>query len=67
MTNASADFSGLTNPRRVIEKRLAEAEATNPKKGVDRGDLPGPNVDFFKPRDRSKDAAGLAKALKNRK
>ena len=69
MADATADFSGLTNPKRVIEKRMAEAESESPdpKKGVDKGDLPGPHIDFFKPRDRSKDAAGLAKALKNRK
>lgn len=64
------DTTEITNPRKTAARRMEEAEANEPpdrSKGVDKGDLPGPAVDFFKPRDRSKDAAGLEKALKNRK
>lgn len=63
------DFSGVTNPKRVIERRLSEAESptlSSGVNGVDKGDIQGPNMDFFKPRDRSKDAEGLARALRNR-
>ena len=56
----------VTNPKKTIERRMEEATA-DPKKGTDAGDLPGSNQNFFKARDRSKDAAGLAKALKSRK
>lgn len=56
----------VMNPKKTVERRMEEATA-DPKKGTDAGDLPGANKDFFKPRDHSKDAAGLAKALKNRK
>lgn len=58
----------LRNPKRVLSDREDAAMGeSDPKKGTDKGDIPGPNVDFFKSRDRSKDAAGLAKALKDRK
>lgn len=43
---ADADTSGITNPKRVIEKR--EAAASDSKAGRDMGDLPGPAADFFK-------------------
>ena len=62
-----ADFSGVLNPKRTIERRMKEAEEGPSKGGTDAGDIPGPNVDFFKPRDKSGDAAGLAAALKKRK
>jgi len=62
------------NPKRAIERRLKEAGAPSlydkpepdPRAGVDRGDLPGPNSSFFKPRDHSKDKEGLERALKKR-
>lgn len=57
----------VVNPKRTIERRLEEAGEADPKKGVDKGDLPGPGFNFFKPRDHSKDAEGLAEALKKRK
>jgi hypothetical protein len=52
------------NPKRVIEGRMDIAEGR-----VQRPSAPASapaSVDFFRPRDRSKDAAGLAKALKRR-
>lgn len=62
----------ITNPKRTLARREDEAMEGPPmrdrsKDGVDKGDLPGPAMDFFKPRDRSGDKAGLEKALKNRK
>jgi hypothetical protein len=60
------DVSEITNPKRTLVRREEEA-ASDPKKGTDKGDLPGPAVDFFKQRDHSKDAEGLAAALKKRK
>jgi len=39
---ADADYSGITNPKRVIAKREASA-------GVDKGDLPGPGAGMLEP------------------
>lgn len=52
------------NPKRVIEERLEKAEGRvlTPKASAPSAS----GIDFFKPRDRSKDAAGLAKALQRR-
>ena len=58
------EVSEIVNPKRTLARR--EEEAENPKKGVDKGDLPGPAVDFFKQRDHSKDKEGLEAALKKR-
>ena len=60
------DPSEVTNPRKTIARREQES-SEDPKKGTDAGDMPGVNKDFFKPRDRTGDKAGLEKALKNRK
>jgi len=54
--NKGADFSGVTNPRRVLAKREEAADLNNPSDqervqmvaGRDAGDLPGPAADFFK-------------------
>lgn len=63
-----ADTSGLTNPKRVIDRREAEAEGG--QGGTDKGDLPGPAVDFFKSSKphvwTPEDAKKLADALKKR-
>ena len=51
MDKKQADFGGVTNPMRVLRRREDEASSIPDKsKGVDAGDLPGPAVDFFKPR-----------------
>lgn len=55
-----------------VEKGLKDAGVGDPEpmssaaSGVDKGDIPGPNADFFKARDHSKDKEGLVKALKKR-
>lgn len=44
---ADADFTGVTNPKRVLDRRMKEAEgdsAPDPKKGIDKGDLPTPGM-----------------------
>lgn len=62
------DPNEAINPARNLKRREEEAESPpDPKKGIDKGDMDGPAKDFFKPRDKSKDAEGLARALKNRK
>lgn len=66
----STTVDAVVNPKRVLERQMKEADppdTADPKKGSDKGDLPGPNSNFFKPRDHSGDKAGLEKALKNRK
>lgn len=65
MPKKDADFEGVMNPKRVVERR--EAEAENPAKGKDAGDLPGPNFNFFKGKQMPKKEAELAELLKKRK
>lgn len=38
------DFTGLTNPKRVAERRLAEAERSVNTGGRDMGDMPSEKV-----------------------
>lgn len=47
-----ANFKGVLNPRRVLAQREEQAMGDKPdvSKGVDAGNLPGPAMDFFKPR-----------------
>jgi hypothetical protein len=52
MDKKQADFDAVTNPKRTLQRREDEAMgAVDTKKGVDAGDIPGPNADFFKPRE----------------
>lgn len=46
MADKEADFTGVMNPKRTLDRR--EAEASEKKNGRDAGDLEGPNKDFFK-------------------
>jgi hypothetical protein len=58
------DFSGITNPKRVVEKRLAEAEA--PPKEEQKSSA----VRFgrpYTPEERRKHQAALAQVLRERK
>lgn len=49
----------LVNPRRRLHEleEKGGGSVVDTKKGVDKGDLPGPAVDFFKPRNK-KDKSG---------
>lgn len=63
-----ADFEGVLNPKRVVDRR--EAAASEPEdraKGKDAGDLPGPGFNFFKGKQMPKREAELAELLKKRK
>jgi hypothetical protein len=62
-----ADFEGVLNPKRTLSRRMSEAGEEDPKKGVDKGDIPGPNFDFFKGGGKKKDDKGLEEILKKRK
>lgn len=67
---ADTDFSGVTNPKRVIDKRIADAEGDDGKKGRNMGDLPDTPAMTqaqFSGYTKKDNKAGLEKALKNRK
>jgi hypothetical protein len=52
MDKKQADFGGVLNPKRTLQRQEdAAMSAPDPKMGKDAGDLPGPAMDFFKPRE----------------
>lgn len=58
-TDIKKAAQGIINPKGRLRRQMDEAGVgdedaamPDPKKGVNRGDLPGPGTDFFKPREK---------------
>jgi hypothetical protein len=69
MADKDADFSGVTNPKRVVEKRLEKAESDSgfddKSKGSDAGELGKPWDDTFDGKTMSQSRFFKGKAIMN--
>jgi hypothetical protein len=63
MDKKQADFSGVLNPKRVIEKRMAEAERSEQPSSSPKTSFTKP----FTPAERAKQAEALQRYLATRK